>query len=248
MFVFLKNPEMCFILKERICPLLIKLFSPSTKLKLGPGASPSSSAADKSASGAAAVATAASSASFPIVSRLIRIVYVLIKSYFELLITESEIFLSLLAKLLDMQATGAGGAERPVWQKALVIECLHKIALEPRLVQLICVHYDMQPHPEKIFHLMCSGIALFIQSLFLSAAMSGAGGGAGGGAAGAGGGGQGAGAGAAGAAAAQSAGSGSAQAAGSGSSQQQQQQSSFAFQVSTFDPLFMYFGLLIIAN
>ena len=26
---------MSFVLKERICPLLIKLFSPSTKLKIG---------------------------------------------------------------------------------------------------------------------------------------------------------------------------------------------------------------------
>ena len=115
---------MCFILKERICPLLIKLFSPSTKLKLnlsGTVQSSSSSSAGASSGGAGDKHLS----SFAIVSRLIRIVHVLIKSYFELLITESEIFLSLLTKLLDMDS-------RPVWQKALVIECLHKIALEPR--------------------------------------------------------------------------------------------------------------------
>lgn len=228
---------MCFILKERVCPLLIKLFSPSTKLKLNSSTAPSSSTP---------ATTVATSSSFPIVSRLIRIVYVLIKSYFELLVTESEIFLSLLAKFLDMShpVGGGGGGERPVWQKALVIECLHKIALEPRLVQLICAHYDMQPHPEKIFHLMCNGIALFIQSLFLSAAMSNPGTGSGGGGAQSGSSGSGGGAGSGSTQSAQStmssissgaqsgSGGGSSQTAGaSGSTGSGQQQPSFAFQV-----------------
>lgn len=178
---------MCFILKERICPLLIKLFSPSTKLKLNlsSSGSPSSSVSTSLSESQKQQAAASSASSFAIVSRLIRIVHVLIKSYFELLVTESEIFLSLLTKLLDMDS-------RPVWQKALVIECLHKIALEPRLIQLIVANYDMKPHPEKIFHLMCQGIALFIQSLFLSAATASSSasmGGGGGGGSGSGGGG-----------------------------------------------------------
>lgn len=210
---------MCFILKERICPLLIKLFSPSTKLKLNVGAtgSPSSPA---SASSGADKQQASGAASFPVVARLIRIVYVLIKSYFELLITESEIFLSLLTKLLDLDS-------RPPWQKALVIECLHKIALEPRLIQLIVSNYDMQPHPEKIFHIICNGIALFIQSLFVSAAtatssaMAGSAAGS---------------AGSSGIASSAGSSSSSAQSvlpssSSSGNSSQQQQQQSFAFQV-----------------
>lgn len=204
---------MCFILKERICPLLIKLFSPSTKLKLTLGPTGNSSPQQTQSSNDQQKQSAPASASFPIVSRLIRIVHVLIKSYFELLITESEIFLSLLTKLLDMDS-------RPVWQKALVIECLHKIALEPRLIQLIVVNYDMQAHPEKIFHLMCNGIALFIQSLFVSAA-SASSGGLGGGSAGSGG-----------SSASSSAGQSSIQpSSGSSSGQQQQQQQSFGFQV-----------------
>ena len=226
---------MCFILKERICPLLIKLFSPSTKLKLnlsGGLASSSSSASQSNDSNKNASSSATSTpspSSFAIVSRLIRIVHVLIKSYFELLVTESEIFLSLLTKLLDAESA------RPVWQKALVIECLHKIALEPRLIELIVVNYDMQPHPEKIFHLMCNGIALFIQSLFLSAATaSGANGGAGSsGAAGSSGGASG------GASGPGGGGSGSAQigsmsgvSSSSSASSSLQQQQSFAFQVN----------------
>lgn len=208
---------MCFILKERICPLLIKLFSPSTKLKLVTTSnSPSTSTTSSSSSTSQQQQQSSTDASqqrntFAIVSRLIRIVFVLIKSYFELLITESEIFLSLLAKFLDM--------DRPVWQKALAIECLHKIALEPKLIQSIVVNYDMQTHPEKIFHLMTNGIALFIQSLFLSAATTSSGGSGGQAQAG--------GANAAGNASSQQ-GSGSS----GGSQQQQQQQSSFAFQAS----------------
>lgn len=150
---------MCFILKERICPLLIKLFSPSTKLKLAGSntGSPSSPPINFSQT-----PTQNEQKNFGIVSRLIRIVYVLIKNYFELLITESEIFLSLLTKFLEV--------DRPLWQKALAIEVFHKISTEPSLIELFVLNYDMKQHPEKVFSLMMNGIALFIQSLFLNAA------------------------------------------------------------------------------
>jgi len=91
-----------------------------------------------------------------------RIVFVILKNFFELLITESEIFLSLLTKFLDI--------ERPLWQKALAIEIFHKISVETRLIELIIRNYDMKEHTVKIFSLITNGIALFIQSLFLNAA------------------------------------------------------------------------------
>ena len=148
---------MSFMLKERVCPLLIKLFSPTTKLKINsPGTSSLQSAST------ATPASANDQKTFAVVSRLIRIVFILIKSYFELLVTESEIFLSLLAKFLDI--------DRPIWQKALAIEAFHKISVESRLIRLLVVNYDMKQHPEKIFSLITNGIALFIQSLFLNAA------------------------------------------------------------------------------
>lgn len=157
--IFKKNPEMCFILKERICPLLIKLFSPSTKLKIN---STSGSIQSNLSTAANQSNDQKSVAYFSIVSRLIRIVFVLIQLYFELLITESEIFLSLLTKFLDV--------DRPLWQKALAIEVFHKISVETNLIRMLIVNYDMKQHPEKIFSLITSGIALFIQSLFLNAA------------------------------------------------------------------------------
>jgi hypothetical protein len=164
-FLLLKNPEMSFILKERICPLLIKLFSPSTKQK-GQQLQNSSQTSPSSSSSLALASSSNDQKNFGIVSRLIRIVFVLIKSYFELLITESEIFLSLLTRFLEI--------DRPLWQKALAIEVFHKISIENSLIELIVLNYDMKQHPEKIFSLITNGIALFIQSLFLNAATNGA--------------------------------------------------------------------------
>lgn len=152
--IFTVNPEMSFVLKERICPLLIKLFSPTSKNKGNSTGGSSSSSASTSNNG--------DQKTFAVVSRLIRIVFILVKNYFELLVTENEIFLSLLTKFLDV--------ERPIWQKALAIEAFHKISVESRLIRLLVVNYDMKQHPEKIFSLITNGIALFIQSLFLNAA------------------------------------------------------------------------------
>ena len=152
---------MCFILKERICPLLIKLFSPSTKLKVNSNLVTLSSMSSSSSS-SAQTNDQKSVVYFSIVSRLMRIVFVILKNFFELLITESEIFLSLLTKFLDI--------DRPLWQKALAIEIFHKISVETRLIELIIRNYDMKEHTVKIFWLMTSGIALFMQSLFLNAA------------------------------------------------------------------------------
>jgi hypothetical protein len=160
---------MCFLLKERICPLIIKLLSPSAKLKLGSNlGSIQSNMSTQSYSSSSSNQTSndqKSVAFFSIMSRLIRIVFVLIQMYFELLITESEIFLSFLTKFLDV--------DRPLWQKALAIEVFHKISVETNLIRLLIVNYDMKQHPEKIFALITSGIALFIQSLFLNAATNG---------------------------------------------------------------------------
>jgi hypothetical protein len=166
---------MSFILKERICPLLIKLFSPSTKIKLNsqsgqsssqtsPSSSLSTSSSTTSTANQSALAASNDPKNFGIVTRLIRIVFVLIKNYFELLITETEIFLSLLVKFLE--------PDRPLWQKALAIEVFHKISIEVNLIESLVVNYDMKQHPEKIFMLITNGIALFIHSLFINPSSS----------------------------------------------------------------------------
>ena len=97
---------------------------------------------------------------FPIVMRLLRIVAVLIKTYYSLLITECEIFLSLLVKFLD--------GDKPTWQRALAIEVLHKLCVQPVLVQSFVECYDMKQHSTKVFRDIVNAIGTFIQSLFVA--------------------------------------------------------------------------------
>lgn len=154
---------MSFVLKERICPLLIKLFSPSTKV-VKPGSNASSP--NISSPSQTPAQSQHEQKNYVIVSRLIRIVYVLVKSYFDLLITESEIFLSLLTKFLD--------PERPLWQKALSIEVFHKISTETKLIEQLVLNYDMkqQTMNEKLFYLIISSVSQFMQSLFFNSSTS----------------------------------------------------------------------------
>ena len=206
---------MCFILKERICPLLIKLFSPSTKLKMNTSLVTLSSS--NSSSPSHQTNDQKSVVYFSVVSRLMRIVFVILKNYFELLVTESEIFLSLLTKFLDV--------DRPLWQKALAIEIFHKISVETRLIELIILNYDMKEHTVKIFSLITSGIALFIQSLFLNAATNSNG--------------------QLGANSNSSSQSSHSQSNSSLSSNNQQQANAFAFQISSAQPSFIYKDITI---
>lgn len=141
--IFLINPEMCFLLKERICPLLIKLLSPSTKLK------PQQMS----------LITANSKDDIQLVIRLMRIVFILIKNYFELLITENEIFLSLLIKYLDF--------DRPQWQKILALEIFFKLFQDSQLIRLFLVNYDMKQHTEKILFTILQSISNLIVNLFI---------------------------------------------------------------------------------
>ena len=84
-FVF-QHAEFSFLLKERVCPLIIKLFSPSLKYRSGMPAPPSPTPIDKPY--------------FPIVMRLLRIVSVLLKHYYKLLVSLFTILLAILQSTL----------------------------------------------------------------------------------------------------------------------------------------------------
>ncbi|RUS80797.1 hypothetical protein EGW08_011418, partial [Elysia chlorotica] len=92
--------------------------------------------------------------------RLLRIVAVLIKNYYPLLVTECEIFLSLLVKFLD--------PEKPIWQRCLSLEVLHKLLVLPELIRNFCQSYDMKPHSTKIFRDIVNALGAFIQSQFMN--------------------------------------------------------------------------------
>lgn len=136
--VFHSHSEFRYLLKERVSPLIIKLFSPGAKHSNTGGSS--SSAANATYD----------SAYFPLIARLLRVVCILIRFYFTLLITECEIFLSLLIKLLE--------PDKPVWQRSLAIECLHKIIIQQNLIKSFCLSYDMQPHASKILRDLTNAI------------------------------------------------------------------------------------------
>jgi len=68
-----QHQEFAFLLKERVCPLVIKLFSPSLKYRLGAPVPSSPTTGDKPF--------------FPIVMRLLRIVSSLIQFYYNLLVS-----------------------------------------------------------------------------------------------------------------------------------------------------------------
>lgn len=140
-------PEFSFLLKERVCPLVIRLFSPGVKHYRGD--------------------STANKVSFTISIRLLRIVLVLVKRFYDLLVTESEIFLSMLIKFLD--------ADNPIWQRAVALEVLYELCTQPRLLRRICQYYDMQVHRTKVFLAMVNslgGVVLALEPQLMAFALA----------------------------------------------------------------------------
>lgn len=152
--VFYKNPEFSFLLKERVCALVIKLFSPNIKYRnvIVPSTQPPAPH-DKPY--------------FPISMRLLRVVSILIQKYHQLLVTECEIFLSLIVKFLD--------PDKPTWQRSLALEVLHKMTVQPDLLVSFCRCYDLKDHSTKIFQDIINSLGAYVQSLFASPQMIGGG-------------------------------------------------------------------------
>ncbi|XP_074659312.1 protein MON2 homolog [Tubulanus polymorphus] len=148
--IFRRHSEFSFLVKEQVCPLVIKLFSPSLKYRQGLPAPASPTPVEKP--------------HFPIVMRLLRMVAVLVRSYYSLLVTECEIFLSLLVKFLD--------CDKPMWQRALALEVLHLFCASAAHLRSFCISYDMKPHSTKIFRDIVNALGAFIQSLFLNSTSS----------------------------------------------------------------------------
>ncbi|CAB1323433.1 unnamed protein product [Coregonus sp. 'balchen'] len=139
------HQEFSFLLKERVCPLVIKLFSPNIKFRQGSSSASSPAPVEKPY--------------FPICMRLLRVVSVLIKHFYSLLVTECEIFLSLLVKFLD--------GEKPQWLRAVAVESVHRLCVQPHLLRSFCQSYDMKQHSTKVFRDIVNALGSFIQSLFI---------------------------------------------------------------------------------
>ncbi|XP_044741500.1 protein MON2 homolog isoform X2 [Chrysoperla carnea] len=156
--VFYKHPEFSFLLKERVCALVIKLFSPNIKYRSGQSASLQHQHQH---------VTPLDKPYFPISMRLLRVVSILIQKYHSLLITECEIFLSLIVKFLD--------PDKPSWQRALALEMLHRMTVQPELLKSFCECYDLKAHATNIFQDIVNSLGTYVQSLFLNPQLIGSG-------------------------------------------------------------------------
>lgn len=79
--------------------------------------------------------------------------------------TECEIFLSLIVKFLD--------PDKPVWQRALALEVLHKMTVQSDLLTSFCNCYDLKPHATNIFQDIVNSLGAYVHSLFVNPHMIG---------------------------------------------------------------------------
>lgn len=137
--------EFTVLLKERVCALVIKLFSPNVKHRQNQTNVTSNVLQEKPY--------------FPISMRLLRLVAILIEKYHKLLVTECEIFLSLIIKFLD--------PDKPNWQRALALEVIHKIATQADLISFLCVSYDLKDHATNIVKDMINALGTYVRHSFI---------------------------------------------------------------------------------
>lgn len=160
--VFHRNAEFLFLLKERVCALVIKLFSPNIKYRSVVLVTAASGHQQQQQHGS----TPLDKPYFPISMRLLRVVSVLVQKYHSVLVTECEIFLSLIVKFLD--------PDKPAWQRALALEVIHRMTVQPELLASFCRCYDLSDHATNIFQDIINSLGAFVQSLFVPGQMMGA--------------------------------------------------------------------------
>ncbi|XP_016968511.1 protein MON2 homolog [Drosophila biarmipes] len=147
--VFHESNDFRLLLKERVCALVIKLFSPNVKHRQLPAPS----------NGNAPVP--AEKPYFPISMRLLRLVAILIQKYHTILVTECEIFLSLIIKFLD--------PDKPAWQRALALEVIHKLVTRSSLIAFFCKSYDLKNHATNIVHDMIVAMGSYVRYSLINA-------------------------------------------------------------------------------
>ncbi|XP_055376967.1 protein MON2 homolog [Condylostylus longicornis] len=141
--IFFEIPKFTILLKEQVCALIIKLFSPNIKHRATSAMYNTTIAADKP--------------HFALSVRLLRAVSILVQKFHSILVTECEIFLSLIVKFLDL--------DKPNWQRALALEVEHQMIVQPKLITCFCRSYDMKDHATNILEDMVTSFSIFIRDL-----------------------------------------------------------------------------------
>lgn len=57
-------------------------------------------------------------------------------------------------------------ADKPVWQRSVALEVLHRLVVEPGLLAAFCSCYDLKEHSTKIFRDIIDSLAGYVHSLF----------------------------------------------------------------------------------
>ena len=117
--LFASHAPFKLLLKERVCSLVIKLFSPNIKYR--GGFSGGGGGGGGGGEGGSGSLPSQDRPYFPITSKLLRVVSILILEYHSLLTTETEIFLSLVMKFLD--------PDKPSWQNSMALEVVHQVLI-----------------------------------------------------------------------------------------------------------------------
>ncbi|EDQ89355.1 uncharacterized protein MONBRDRAFT_32420 [Monosiga brevicollis MX1] len=147
--VILRHVEFGHLLKERVCALVIKLFSPS--IQQGAGAR-------------------MPVLLFPVAVRLMHVLLALIQHYHSLIGTECEIFLTMLLKFLD--------ADKLLWQRSMALEVLLELFKKPEFLLLLTtmvMHKSAVPGQlfERLYQLGAKTIATGDDKLALLSAHQG---------------------------------------------------------------------------
>ncbi|VDK21269.1 unnamed protein product [Taenia asiatica] len=156
--LFAKAKEFHYLLKERVCPLIIKLMASGLTAE-GQKSALRDGGSDASGGGSGGN-THVGSSDFGINVRLNRIIILLCSNYFECLNTECEMLISTTVRVVEN--------EQSTWRRALALEVIYKIISQVDLLVKICSTFDMMDPPSRVFFGLVSTVGGFLQSTLLT--------------------------------------------------------------------------------
>ncbi|KAM3184735.1 hypothetical protein ACTXT7_007752 [Hymenolepis weldensis] len=151
-----QEKEFLYLMKERVCPLVIKLMASGLLADAQRGRA-WDSVGENSTSGGN---TYAGPTEFGVNVRLNRIIILLCSKYFECLNTECEMLISTIMRIVE--------CEQNSWRRALALEVMFKIIAQPDLLLKICSTFDMMEPPSRVFFGLVTTASGFVQAALLT--------------------------------------------------------------------------------
>ncbi|EJC99516.1 uncharacterized protein FOMMEDRAFT_142756 [Fomitiporia mediterranea MF3/22] len=90
---------------------------------------------------------------FPLTLRSTRVVFILLKQFSNEFVTEAEVFLALLIKIIggESESGSSDGQPRPLWMRVLAMEIIRGLCNDPDVMRHIWESYDSQEGGTKLF-------------------------------------------------------------------------------------------------